>query len=180
MRVTVALDPAEPRVAAGTQRYDLRADPRAIERIEAARAWPALRRFLANLNSEESLFATIGSRVWSAQEEDQAGPCVWASRVDVVFARQTANLGRGTHENLAHRLAALLERESGDALRAELRISPARFPGEISGFCLRLILCANGPTQEQAQIRWGFGLARLQQALLFASRTLRQEFEAAG
>ncbi len=91
-----------------------------------------------------------------------------------------SSAARGSHENLAHPLAVLVQRESGDALRAELLIAPVTFPGQTSGFCLRLILHANGPTLEQAQVRWGFGLARVQQALLFASRTLRQEIEAAG
>ena len=175
MRVAVAFGTADPCVVSGADRYDLRADPGAIERIEAARLYPALRSFLAHLNTEESLFTTFGSRVWSGQEEDAAGPCEWASRVDLIFAREAANFGREAHEDLARRLAALLERESGDALRAELRIAPAMFAGEKSGFCLRLILCAHGSTPEQAHVRWAFGLVRMQQALLFASRALRQE-----
>jgi hypothetical protein len=36
-------------------------------------------------------------------------------------------------------------------------------------------LAAKGNTPEQAVLRWGLGLAHLQQALLFTSRHLRQQ-----
>ena len=34
-------------------------------------------------------------------------------------------------------------------------------------------------TREQAEVRWGLGLARVQQALLFVARTLRQKGDSA-
>jgi hypothetical protein len=150
-----------------------------LERIELARRHTPLRRFLEYLNADDSLFATFASQVWSAQESNTAECCVFASRVGVVFQRQTANFARDPHDNLARQLAGLLEREPGEALRAELHVAPALFGGENSGFCLGLILYANGATPEQAQVRWGFGLARVQQALLFLSRGLRQQLEVA-
>ena len=100
--------------------------------------------------------------------------------MDLVFLREDANFGAGPHENLAQRLAELLGREPGDALRVELEIVGAEFGGENRGFCLRVSLYARGATAEQAQLRWGLGLARLQQALLFVARALRHELGVAG
>jgi hypothetical protein len=75
---------------------------------------------------------------------------------------------------LADRLAALLEREPGDSLRVELQILPAQSAGGRQGFCLRLLLFSRGAGQQQAQLRWSLGLARVQQALLFLGRAIRQ------
>ncbi len=44
-----------------------------------------------------------------------------------------------------------------------------------TGYGLRIQLSARGVTPQQAELRWGFGLARIQQALLFVSRTIRQQ-----
>jgi hypothetical protein len=104
--------------------------------------------------------------------------CIRFSR-DVIFLREDANFGRGPLENLAQRLAELLEREPGDSLRAELQIAGIEF-AETDGFCLRITLYAQGNTPGQAALRWGLGLARLQQALLFVARGLRQQLGAAG
>ncbi len=60
-----------------------------------------------------------------------------------------------------------------------MRISPVAFATDDDGFCLRIILYARGETLEQARVRWGLGLARVQQALLFVARELRQEHGAA-
>jgi hypothetical protein len=43
------------------------------------------------------------------------------------------------------------------------------------GLALRVDLEAVGDSNEQATLRWGLGLAHLQQALLFTSRHLRQK-----
>jgi len=62
----------------------------------------------------------------------------------------------------------LLERDSGDAIRAVLRIGTCDFPAQNRrGFCLSIRLVAQGVSAEQAEMRCGLGLARLQQALLF-------------
>jgi hypothetical protein len=55
----------------------------------------------------------------------------------------------------------------------ELQISPAAFSGGRQGFCMRLLLFSTGERQ-QAQLRWNLGLARVQQALLFLARAIRQ------
>jgi hypothetical protein len=178
MYIAVVSDPAESPPVKAAGRFDLHLDVRAMERIEAARKHAPLRAFLANVNANDSIFSTIGCKVWRTTEAAGDKPYVFASRIDLTFLQEAANFGRGPHQNLANRLSQLLTREPAEALRAELRISPVEFAGEDRGFCLRVILCARGATPEQAEVRWGLGLARLQQALLFVARGLRHQTEA--
>ncbi len=159
--------------------FDLREDPRAIARVIAARQHPPLRSFLAAVNSEDSVFSTARCKVWLEQHGSASGtePCEFASRIDLVFAPEAFNFDRGRYDSLTQRLEELLTREtSPDALRTELRVRPCRF-GAASGlgFCLRILLRARGATPEQAELHWGLGLARIQQALLFISRLIRQQ-----
>jgi hypothetical protein len=172
MRVIVTNDSGQSSPVAVPERLDLREEPGAIERIDAARQHPALRGLLLNLNAEESPFSTVGCKVWAATEG--AEPSVFASRIDLIVWQGAAGLGQAQYDDLATRLAGLLEREPGDALRVELQIAPAQFSGGRQGFCLRLLLFAGGAAQEQARLRWTLGLVRVQQALLFLARAIRQ------
>ena len=159
--------------------FDLREDPRAIARIEAARQHPPLRSFLVAVNSEDSVFATARSKTWLQQVAAASGAeaCEFAFHVDLVFAPEPFNFQRTRYDNLTQRLQELLSREAApDALRSELSVHPCRFhPAGRLGFCLRIFLRARGATPEQAELRWGLGLARIQQALLFISRIVRQQ-----
>src|SRR5580704_10630023 len=167
MRVAVSSATSTPCSIRDEEHYNLRVDPAAMERIEGVRRHLPLRNLLVYLNASDSIFSTFGSKVWNPREEHSGEPFVFASRVDLVFLREDANFGAGPHEDLVQRLAELLEREPGDALRVELQIVQADFGGENRGFCLRVLLRAKGTTSGQAELRWGLGLARLQQALLF-------------
>lgn len=173
MRVTVSNDTGKGCTLVGPERVDLRQKPAGIEHIDAARRYPAFRGLLLNLNSNESPFATYGSKVWIEDLEGDE-PSVFASRIDLVISQGAQGLGRAPYDEMATRLAGLLEREPGDAVWAELHISPAKFAGGFEGFCLRLTLFARGAKQDQAQMRWSLGLARVQQALLFLARAIRQ------
>jgi hypothetical protein len=175
MYVVVASDTGTNRSVTGTDRFNLHADPQGIERIAVAREHAPLRSFLANVNASGSIFATLACKIWSATEAGGAESKIFASYIDVIFLQESTNFGCGPHEELARRLAQLLEREPGEALRAELRICPVVFAADEDGFFLRIILYAHGETLEQARVRWGLGLARLQQALLFVARELRRE-----
>lgn len=173
MRVSVAIDPADSCALGGADRYDLRTHPQAIEHIEPARRYPALRNFLALVNSGESLFLTFGCKAWSAMEDGAAEAHVFASRVDILFAHRADNFVRTPLEDVANWIAELLEQESA-GLWADLRIVPAKFTAEQDGYCLRLSLFARGSTSGQAEMRWALGLAHAQQAILFVARALRQ------
>jgi hypothetical protein len=181
MRVTVTQDRSACCSVRDAEHYNLHVDPGSMERIECARRHLPLRNLLIHLNASDSLFSTFGSRAWNTEGDDADEIFVFASRVDLVFLREDANFGAGPHEDLVQRLAKLLAHEPGDALRAELQIAGAEFGGgENRGFCLRVFLYAQGTTPGQAELRWGLGLARLQQALLFLARALRHELGVAG
>ena len=168
--------------ASGARYVDLREDAKAMERIEEARRYLPLRTFLAAVNSADSLFSTARAKTWTQEEASAsaasaAGGCEFASQVDLVFAPEQLIAALGHYENLTQRLYELLAREPGsDTLRAELRVRPCRFRATaVRGFSLAILLFARGASPEQAELRWGLGLARVQQALLFTSRVLRQQ-----
>lgn len=163
--------------------FNLRKNPGALERIEAGRRHRPLRGFLAAVNSADSLFSTARCKAWLRREPHGSGPasdadpCEFTSQVDLVFASETFNLERPHYDALARQLQELLTRDAAsDVLRTELRVRPGRFRAlGRPGFYLRILLSARGATPEQAELRWGLGLARIQQALLFSSRILRQQ-----
>jgi hypothetical protein len=173
MRVAVEFDSGGSNTVFGADRYDLRSDPQALERIEPARCHAPLRALLTHLNSEGSPFQTFGCKAWSVEESGAEEAHVFASRVDVAFLSERDNFRRSTLEDFAQRVAQLLESESG-AVWAELRVAPASFAAGNTGYCLRLTLCARGNTPQQAEMRWGLAVSHVQQALLFAARALRQ------
>lgn len=136
---------------------------------------PVLHGFLSSLNTDESPYSFIGCEVWNARDESQQDPAIFASRIDLTISQHGQELDRVQYENFVSRLAQLLERESGDSLRVELQIASALSPAGARGLCLKLFLFACAAGQEQAQLRWSLGLARLQQALLFEARAIRRD-----
>jgi hypothetical protein len=162
----------------GEKYFDLRANPQAIERIAGARQYLPLRNFLASVNSEESIFATAGATTKSEMPATVSADLAheFASQARIVFAENSLNWERRHYVDLRSGLKELLERDAADAVRAVLRISSCDFTAERRpGFCMDIRLVAEGETAPQAELRWGLGLARIQQALLFRSRTLKQQ-----
>lgn len=172
MRVVVTTDKHE--IGGISEPLDLRENPRAIANIDAARQYPVLGGLLLNLNSEESPFSTLGCKVWSSIEIAQAEPDVFSCRLDLAMREQIGVGGQPEYEDLARRLAELLEREPGDALRVELHIAATGLSDIRHEYCLRVFLCASGKGEQQARLRWTLGIARMQQALLFLARAIRQ------
>ena len=104
----------------------------------------------------------------------ESEPILFASRVDLTISNGAQSLHRHQYEDFAADLAQLLEREPGDALGVELQIASARIPDGRQGLSLGISLVARGVGRDQAQLRWSLGLARVQQALWFEARALRQ------
>jgi len=176
MRVVIKTDmPLEGPAAAGhaPERSDRR-DTEAAGGDISAQGSSVLRGFLSSLSEGESPFSIIGHKLWSAASDVKSEPIAFASHVDVAISQGTQDLDRLQYEDFAAGLAKLLEREPGDALCAELQITSTRFPGGRQGLALRILLVARGAGRDQAQLRWSLGLARVQQALLFEARGLRQ------
>ncbi|HUK31309.1 MAG TPA: hypothetical protein VLV89_09360 [Candidatus Acidoferrum sp.] len=164
---------------AGGEYLDLRENPGAITQIAAARENPPFARMLLELNEEGSLFRTIRAKVWPTAN-GAAQPCAensFQSRIDLIFARDSFNTMPERFDDAVHRLVGLWMKDaSADTLTARLEILPCSYkePGR-DGAALRITLTAKGANADQARTRWGLGLVRLQQALLFVSREMKQK-----
>jgi hypothetical protein len=124
----------------------------------------ALRSFAAAIESADSLF----------QCETPAPAVVGDGLCSGDFAlsfRAELEKNRRLQFALVEKLVELL-RLAGSAETLAARISLTPQP---SGALLRVRLEARGSSAEQARLRWGLGLAHVQQALLFTSRYLRQQ-----
>jgi len=156
---------------------DLRQAPIGINRIAAARENPPLAGFLAAINSSPSIFCTVRVKTW-AETDAQAGAdesARFLSRLDVVFAYDSLNQAGAYAEDAARRLAELWMKETdAGSMYARVELLPCRFPCGAGG-ALRISLCSCGVSAEQARMRWGLAIAKLQQSLLFVSRAMRQK-----
>jgi hypothetical protein len=158
---------------------DLRKSPLEIQRIEAARQNSPLAGMLAASNSPPSIFCTVRAKVAQERNEKESPDDAeqFFSRIDFVFAYPSLNSGSAHGEDAARRIVDLWMKDDAAAhLQARLEILPCRFVAQnTSGAALRITLTARGNSAEQARMRWGLGIARLQQSLLFVSRAMRQK-----
>ena len=158
--------------------WDLRESPGSIENIAAARRYLPLRNFLATVNAPDSLFIATcpETRANSAAEVSDGPGFEFASQTVLLFADLSLNLEKSHFTDLGFGLKKLLERDSADSVRIVLRISSCEFPSENRpGYSMSIRLVATGESSQQAELRWGLGLARFQQALLFQARALKQQ-----
>ncbi len=136
----------------------------------------ALKNFQNAMQSDDSL---LQGHQTEAGPVFMAEPGGYTCSGDFVLTFRGEELGRdrGTYSQLIQKLSELLKHGgSQDVLTAKLCLisgEPKEIPGE--AFALRIQLEAVGDSSEQAALRWGLGLAQLQQALLFTSRHLRQQ-----
>lgn len=165
------------RDANGEEYLDLREDPGAISRIAVAREHTALAGFLAAVNGPGSLFNSVRVKAWPEVGAQGGAESRFHSRVDLIFTHESFNSSSERYEDVVRRLVELWMRDaSGDALSVRLEILPCRYGDTTStGAVLRLILTARGANPEQAVTRWALGIVRVQQALLFVSRAIRQK-----
>ncbi len=182
MRVEIVQDTKGTAPAAqfppGEKYLDLRASPQAIEGIASARRYLPIRNFLASVNSADSMFATSSAATRSDLPAAVFAGSTYefASQAMVVFAEPDLNWERKNYEELASALKELLARDTAETVRATMRIFSCDFTTEKRrGFSLGIRLVAEGGSAQQAELWWGLALARVQQALLFQSRALRQK-----
>ncbi len=163
--------------ASGDEYIDLLENPAAITEIAAARENPPFARVLLQLNEEGSLFRTVCAIVWPAPAERIGGEESFQSRIDLIFAHDFINAMPERFEEVVGRLVELWMKDlSADALTARLEILPCNYTTTgREGAALRITLMARGANADQARTRWGLGLIRLQQALLFVSRAMKQK-----
>jgi hypothetical protein len=147
--------------------------------VEDAGSERALRSFFAAIESDDSLF-TCEAPV--PRIGDRAATSIPAGALcsgDFVLRFRGESLGgnRRLHFSLVEKLVELLKADgSAEWLAARICLaSDSGAEAKPPGFALRLRLEAQGSSSEQAALRWGLGVAHVQQALLFTSRYLRQQ-----
>jgi hypothetical protein len=165
------------RNAAGEEYLGLRENPGAITQIVAARENPPFARLLLELNEEGSLFLTVRARAWPTPSQQAGGEDCFHSRIELIFAQDPFNAMPERFEDVVRRLVELWMKDfSADTLAARLEILPCSYKlSGRDGAALRITLTARGANAEQARTRWSLGLVRLQQALLFVSRAMKQK-----
>lgn len=147
-----------------------------------AAAGLAIKSFLAAIESDDSLFGVAQPLAGPSTEESPSGRACFGDIV-LEFRQAEHNGNRSLHFLLIEKLIELLkEAGSAETLEATLCLTPGSISVSSSGskektiqkqFAIWIRLAAKGDSAEQAVLRWGLGLAHIQQALLFTSRHLR-------
>jgi hypothetical protein len=154
-----------------------------------AAAGLAIKSFLGAIESDDSLFCVAQPLTGPSAEESSSGR-VFSEDIVLEFRQAELKCQRSLHFTLIEKLIELLkEAGSKETLQATLclmststlRSSADRKekpnPKELE---LWIRLAAKGESSEQAVLRWGLGLAHMQQALFFTSRYLRLHLAQAG
>lgn len=154
----------------------------AAEVTADAAASLAVKNFLAAIDSEDSLFCVAQPLAGPAADQS-AGGRIYSGDIVLEFRQVEHSRRKSLHFLLVEKLAELLkEAGSQESLATTLCLTTASgsvgTPGSPEGLsqkelALWIRLAATGDSYEQAMLRWGLGLAHLQQALLFTSRHLR-------
>ena len=135
----------------------------------------ALQNFQSAMQGDDSLFVTeYGGKSRVNRAGDGRGIC--SGNFSLSFKEREFGQNRGLYFQLIQKLIELLKGAgSQEVLMARLCLVSAEKNESRSGFfSLGIELEAVGDNSDQAALRWGLGLAHLQQALLFTSRHLRQ------
>lgn len=140
----------------------------------------AVKNFVSAMDSDDSLFALLEPLVASAGKDPSSGRI--SGDIVLGFKQDEHGRQRGLQFLLVERLIELLkEAGSKDTLEAQLCLATkAAESSNQTENALYVRLAAKGESVEQAAMRWGLGLAHLQQALLFTSRHLRQHLAHSG
>lgn len=136
----------------------------------------ALQSFQSAIQGDASFFdgRQVGNLKLAAGEE---GRTICSGNFLFSFRGKELGGNRGLHFQLIQKLFELLKNAgSAQILAARLcLITEKQDEAAWGGFAVSVDLEAEGDTNEQATLRWGLGLAHLQQALLFTSRYMRQK-----
>ena len=139
----------------------------------------AAQAFLQAVNGEESFFRASFCDAPQERSGGAPGQAVFAGSFLLVFADAPLNQQRGQYFGLLETLRDLLAKEgSNDFLEARLGLVQAEAAPD--GHSLLGELIARGESAAQAELRWGLGLAHIQQAILFSARLLRRKLSSQG
>jgi hypothetical protein len=149
--------------------------PATGEAAEDASVKLALQNFQSAMQGDDSLFVTeYGGNSRVNRAGDGRGIC--RGNFSLSFKEKEFGRNRGLYFQLIQKLIELLKGAgSQEVLMARLCLrSAGKIESSPGIFSLGIELEALGESGDQAALRWGLGLAHLQQALLFTSRHLRQ------
>ena len=135
----------------------------------------ALRSFASAMQDDDSLFVSEYGGNWRVSRAGD-GRAICSGRFSLCFKEKEFGLDPGLYFQLLQKLIELLRGAgSQEVLMARLcLVSAGKDESPLGIFSLNIELEAVGDSGEHAALRWGLGLAHLQQALLFTSRYLRQ------
>jgi hypothetical protein len=145
------------------------------EAAEDASVKLALQNFQNAIEGDDSLFVSEFRGNWRmSRAGDGRGIC--SGNFSLTFRSGDHGRDQGSYFQLIQKLIELLKGAgSQEVLMARLcLISAGKDEPNPGVFSLGIELEAVGDSGEQAALRWGLGVAHLQQALLFTSRYLRQ------
>jgi len=176
MRVEVVLEMPKRTAGAGVVAAD-------------ATAGLAIKSFLAAIESFDSLFC-VAQPLTEPSADEGAGGRVYFGDIILEFREAENSRNRNLHFILMEKLIELL-REAGsqESFETTLCLTSGSISVSASGnlvmpnqkeLALWMRLAAKGASAEQAALRWGLGLAHIQQALLFTSRHLRMHLAQTG
>ena len=142
----------------------------------------AVKNFLAAIESDDSLFC-VAQPLGGPSADESEGGRIYFGDIVLEFRHAEHSRQRSLHFLLLEKLVELLkEAGSQESLATTLCLTTASISVGTSEsqaeprqkeLALWIRLAAKGDSAEQAQLRWGLGLAHIQQALLFTSRHLR-------
>jgi hypothetical protein len=154
-----------------------------------AAAGLAIKSFLAAIESDDSLFC-VAQPLAGPSADEAAGGRVYFGDIVLEFREPENSSNRRLHFLLLEKLIELLKQAgSEESLETTLCLTSGSISLSTLGnpvkpnqkeLALWMRLAAKGNSAEQAVLRWGLGLAYLQQALLFTSRHLRMHLARTG
>ncbi len=137
-----------------------------LDSIEEAQRFPALRKFLVDVNSHPSAWQSVKCDAWAdetgVEENLYHAAYTQSSYVDLVLAEPTAALRDclETHRKLANQMAQALEADESLESVAEIVVRRCYFHRELSleesdaGYCLTLFLTGYGTSPDNAVACW--------------------------
>ncbi|HEY2547632.1 MAG TPA: hypothetical protein VGI46_16290 [Candidatus Acidoferrum sp.] len=138
----------------------------------------AIKSFLAAVDSDDSLFCVAQALAGPYTNKSSSG-FVCSGEMALKFRESGNSSNRSLHFLLIEKLIELLkEAGSQETLEATICLTSSAGAGiaeraNQKELAIWIRLSAKADTPEKAVLRWGLGLAHLQQALLFTSRHLR-------
>jgi hypothetical protein len=145
----------------------------------------AIKGFLTAIDGDDSLFC-LAQPLGALSTQESAGQFVCSGEMVLKFREGENSGNRGLHFLLIEKLIELLkEAGSQETLEATICLTSSAGVGiaekaNEKELAIWVRLSAKADTAEKAVLRWGLGLAHLQQALLFTSRHLRMQLGLAG